>query len=279
MLWQGIPLGLRFENQGTVDRPQVSLSVWSQNALGREFLRGLADEIDYRCNLQLDLDEFNQRFADDPHLGPVIRKWRGMRPAHGGSLYEYLIIAIVLQNATVRRSANMLRALFERYGTLLAYDGQELFCFWEPEVVDRATEEELRSLKVGYRARSTKRVTTAFVGGEIDEFELRKGSREEQRQALLDLYGIGPASVGYIMGDVFHHLDEMEHIAPWEQKIYSKLFFDVDPEDPVPVDELLKLFDERFGGYRMLAVHYFWEDLFWRRKHEPVEWLEKLIRL
>jgi hypothetical protein len=29
----------------------------------------------------------------------------------------------------------------------------------------------------------------------------------------------------------------------------------------------------------MLAVHYFWEDLFWRRKHEPVDWLEKLIRL
>ena len=44
------------------------------------------------------------------------------------------------------------------------------------------------------------------------------------------------------------------------------------------VDELLKTF-ARFGEYEMLAVHYIWEDLFWRRKHEPVEWLEKLIRL
>jgi hypothetical protein len=46
----------------------------------------------------------------------------------------------------------------------------------------------------------------------------------------------------------------------------------------VEVDELLKTF-ERFGEYQMLAVHYIWEDLFWRRKHEHVEWLEKLIRL
>jgi hypothetical protein len=29
----------------------------------------------------------------------------------------------------------------------------------------------------------------------------------------------------------------------------------------------------------MLAAHYLFEDLFWRRKNEPVEWLEKLIRL
>jgi hypothetical protein len=28
-----------------------------------------------------------------------------------------------------------------------------------------------------------------------------------------------------------------------------------------------------------LAVHILFEDLFWRRKHEPVAWLEELIRL
>jgi len=134
-------------------------------------------------------------------------------------------------------------------------------------------------LKVGYRAKSIKRVTGAFARRHIDEFELRQRSREEQRQALLDLYGIGPASVGYILFDVFHHLDELNHISPWEQKIYTQLFFDKDPDDPVPIDELHAYFEAYYGGYRMLAVHYFWEDLFWKRKNAPVAWLEKLIRL
>jgi 3-methyladenine DNA glycosylase/8-oxoguanine DNA glycosylase len=279
MLWRSMPLGLKFENRGTVDQPTISLSIWSRDELDQDFLDGLTDEINHRCNLQLDLTEFNRRFEDDPQLGPVINEWRGMRPANYRSLYEYLIIAIVLQNATVRRSVNMMQALFENYGTLLSYDGKELYCFWQPEVIDRATEQELRQLKVGYRAKSIKRVTEVFVRREIDEFELRDKSREEQRETLLGLYGIGPASVGYILGDVFHHLDEFDHISPWEQKIYSKLFFDTDPDEPVPVDTLLELFNERFGGYRMLAIHYFWEDLFWRRKHEEIEWLEKLIRL
>lgn len=92
------------------------------------------------------------------------------------------------------------------------------------------------------------------------------------------MYGIGPASVGYILFDVFHHWDELKHISPWEQKIYSRLFLGADPEAPAPVEELLRRLNAEYGEYQMLAVHCVWEDLFWRRKHEPVDWLEKLIR-
>jgi 3-methyladenine DNA glycosylase/8-oxoguanine DNA glycosylase len=279
MLWRGEPLGCKFEDRGTVDEPLVALTVWSQERLARPFIDSLLNEIDYRYNFQLDLAEFCRLFQDDPQLGPVIARWRGMKPLNHNSLYEYLIIAIVLQNAAIRRSVNMMQALFEGYGTLLDYDDDnKLYCFWKPGVIDRATEEDLRALRVGYRAKSIKRVTEAFVRGEVNEFELRDRSKAEQREALLALYGIGPASVWYILFDVFHHLDTMDHISPWERKIYSKLFFDREPDDPVDVDDLLKTF-RRFGKYQMLAVHYVWEDLFWRRKHEPVEWLEKLIRL
>jgi 3-methyladenine DNA glycosylase/8-oxoguanine DNA glycosylase len=141
------------------------------------------------------------------------------------------------------------------------------------------SEEELRALKVGYRARSIQRVSEAVARGALDERELRRRSIDEQRAALLALYGVGPASVGYILADVFHQLDEMNHISPWEQKIYSKLFLDRDPGDPAPVEELTTLFHDRFGGWRMLAVHYIWEDLFWQRRNSDIPWLEKLIRL
>lgn len=279
MLWQGRALGLKLEKRGSVDQPRLLLRVFADEALEAGFLESLAEEIGYRCNLQMDLVGFYDRFADDPRLGPVILRWYGMRLAHFGSLYEYLVIAIVLQNATVRRSVSMLQALLERYGRLLAYDGRELYCFWVPGRLVQASEAELRLLKVGYRAKSIQRVTQAFTTGAIDEFELRHLSCEQQRQALLKLYGIGPASVGYNLFDVFHQLDELNHISPWEQKIYSKLFFDRDPEDPASAADLLDYFEAQYGGYRMLAVHYFWEDLFWRRVYEPLDWLEKLIRL
>ncbi len=279
MLWHCERLGLKFENGGTVAKPSVHLSIWSKQQPNPAFVGGLLAEIVYRYNLQLDLKKFNRRFHDDPQLGPIIRKWRGMRPLSYSSLYEYLMIAIVLQNCTVRRSVNMMQTLFEKYGAALAYDGKTFYCFWSPEEIAGATEEELRALKVGYRAKSIKRVTDAFLGNGIDEAKLRDQPEADQRKVLLGLYGIGPQSVSYILFDIFHHWDEMDHISPWEQKIYSKLFFNRDPEKPISAKRLLRLFKQRFAGYEMLAVNYIWEDLFWKRKHEKVEWLEPLIRL
>ncbi len=278
MLWQRERLGLKFENHGTVSKPRVRLSIWSQEKPDPSFLDGLVAEIIYRYNLHLDLKEFNRRFHNDPQLRPIIRKWRGMRPLSYSSLYEYLIIAIVLQNCTVRRSVNMMQALLEKYGTALAYEGKTFYCFWPPEGIAGATEEELRALKVGYRAKSIRRVTGAFVSKQVDEFNLRNKSKVEQREALLNLYGIGPASAEYVLSDVFHRY-EMSHVSPWEQKIYSKLFFGRNPDKPISADRLLHLFKKRFGGYEQLAVHYIWEDLFWKRKHKKGEWLEALIRL
>jgi 3-methyladenine DNA glycosylase/8-oxoguanine DNA glycosylase len=279
MRWRGLLVGLRLEDAGTVEHPRVRLAVWSARELDDTFLQALAGEVSYRLNLQLDLSAFYRHFEAHPHLGPVMARWRGMRPAHFGSLYEYLIVAIVLQNATVRRSVNMMQALLESYGTLLSYDGQELYGFWPAEAIHRAAEEELRALKVGYRAKSIQRVSAAFVEGGLDESALRQQARDEQRQALLGLYGIGPASVGYILVDVFHHLDELSHISPWEQKIYSRLFLGRDVDDPAPVDELLAFFEQHFAGCRALAVHYLWEDTFWRWKHGGAQWLDPLIRL
>lgn len=276
--WKGKQLGLKFRNLGMVDNPEIKVSIYSQTKLSEYFINSLVEEIRYRYNLDSDLTDFYQKFKNNKILAPVIKRLRGMRPGHQSSLYEYLIIGIVLQNVTVKRSIYMLQVLYENYGKLLEYDGKKLWCFWKPGGLKKVAEEELRSLKVGYRAKSIKKIDDHFAQGKIDELELRKKDKETQRMELLKLYGVGPATVWYLLFDVFHHYDFFDHISPWEQKIYSKLFFNRDPEKPVLVKRLLKHF-ERYGEYRQLAVHYVWDDLWWEHKRKSIPWLEKLIRV
>jgi 3-methyladenine DNA glycosylase/8-oxoguanine DNA glycosylase len=277
-IWEGQKYGIKFQNQGETESPKLIIDVYSKRDISQEVLESLTKEIIYRYNLDLDLAGFYQALGKEETLGPIIERWRGMRPGHPSSLYEYLMIGIVLQNATVRRSIQMFTALLEKFGTQLDYDGKQLWCFWEPGGLQKVIEEELRALKVGYRAKSIKKIDDCFAQGIVDELELRKLDRETQMKALLELYGVGPATVWYLLFDVFHHWDFFNHVSPWEQKIYSKLFFDQDPEHPVEVEEILKYF-ERFGEYKQLAVHYIWEDLWWKRKNENIPWLEKLIRV
>jgi 3-methyladenine DNA glycosylase/8-oxoguanine DNA glycosylase len=267
--------GLKVRNAGTVDVPRVRLMIFADRSLGTDECDAIRDQVAHNFDLYVDLAPFNAILERDELMRPVLSRWRGMRIT-GGPLYESLIIYIVLQNATVRRSVQMLDNLFRAYGTLLDFDGQVLYSFWPPEVLDAAPEEDLRALKVGYRAKSLKRISNQFARGNVDTRALPRLSNAELKRELLKFYGVGPATAWYLMFEVFHRYDAFEHISPWEQRIYSRLLFD---EELVPSERILAEVAQRWGCWRMLAAHYLFEDLFWRREHEPVPWLEELIRL
>lgn len=276
MVWGGKKLGLRFENEGTIDKPKIKLTAYSQKELSKEFIKNLVSEIRWRFNFDQDISEFCNRFENDEFLGPIISEWRGMKPIAANSLYETLTVYLVLQNATVRRSAQMLENLFDKFGKKVRFDNKVLSTFWEPKEMARSTEEELRRLKVGYRAKFFMKITEQFGNKVIDEFALRRASKEHIKKEIQRLYGIGSASTEYLLFEDFYFLDALEKIPPWEQKIMSRLLFNT---ELVPTEKILNFFKNRYKGYEKLAFHYVWEDLFWKRKHDRIEWLEKEIRL
>lgn len=170
----------------------------------------------------------------------------------------------------------MMHALLDKYGTKVKFDDEELCVFWEPGQLYEATEKELRALKVGYRVRSLKKVSEDFVNGIIDAQRLRHMSKEEAAKELDKLHGAGPVLVSILLFEALHHYDTIKKIGSWEQKIYSRLLFD---KELVPAETILKENDNRYGRWKTLAMHYIFEDLFWKRETQNIEWLEKLIRM
>jgi len=276
MRFGGKVLGLKTESKGTIDNPRIRLTFFSEEPPTKKETEAVVKEIQWRFDLDGDPSEFSEGFEHDDLLGPLIKKWRGMRVSCGNSLYELLVISILLQNATVRRTVQMMEALLDKYGTKVRFDGKELYAFWKPEQLHTASEQELRELKVGYRARYLKKTSEDFVKGVVDESKLRQMTKEKAEKELDKLYGVGPASASILLFEALHHYDTIEKIGPWEQKIYSRLLFD---KELVPAETLLREIDKRYGEWKTLAMHYIFEDLFWKRRTQKIEWLEKLIRL
>lgn len=276
MRFQGKLLGIKFQNQGITKKPKIKLILYSQNPLSEKSKKSLVEEIKYRFELDLDLSEFNNKFKNDKILGPVLKRWLGRRSKCGYSLYESLMIYIVLQNATVHRTIQMMNALLEKYGDKVKFDNREFWVMWPPEKLARASEEELRSLKVGYRAKSLKRISESFAQGEFDEEKLRKKSPEELQKEITKLYGIGLNSARYMLFEVFHNHEIFDVLPPWEQKIYSRLLYD---KTLIPASKILADIDKRWGKWKRLAADYVWHDLFWRHQKKPIPWLGKEIRL
>ncbi len=274
MRWHGKRLGLRLRNMGTPQEPNVRLTVFSGTRLSKSFLPSLVSEISYRFNFDQDISAFTAAYADDEFLGPPLSRWPGMKPVAANSLYETLMVYVVIQNTVIRRSIAMLEALFDRLGRDVHFDGRTLSTFWTPEEMD-ATEPDLRRLKLGYRAKTIARMTEAFRDGRLEESWLRGAPRADVEASLAELYGVGPASLSYLLYEDFYFLDDLRMIPPWERKIMSRLLYD---KALVPESRILRFFRTRYPGYEKLAFHYLWEDLFWRHERKPIDWLAAEIR-
>lgn len=272
----GRAFGVKLENFGTIAKPKIRVTFFFNGSLSEAGKHELVSELNYRFELDRDLSEFDQTFAKDPLLGPFLKRWKGMRNSCAHNLYGLLVIGITLQNATVKRSVQMLDALLTHYGRMLFFDGKEICAFWEPEEMLHVPEKELKALNIGYRAKTIKKLSETFVQEKIDEKELRTLSKDEAKEKLLKLYGVGPETARILLFEALHHYDTFEHVAPWQQKIYSRLIYG---KKLVPAEKIKADILKRYGKYSMLAAHYLWEDVFWRRKHEKITWLEKEIRL
>jgi len=276
MVWKGKYLGLKLENNGMVNKPKIKLIVYSKEVLSKNYRDSLIPEIEWRFNLNSDISEFNKKFKKDKILGSLFKRWRGMKPVAANSFYETLVIYIVLQNAVVRRSVQMLENLFNNFGKKVKFDNKTLSTFWEPKAIDKVSEQVLRDLKLGYRAKFLKKISSQFSEGKINEFKMRGMDKKELKKEALKLYGIGPASIEYLLFEDFYHYDALETIPPWEQKIMSKLLFN---KKLVSVGKILNFFRKKYPNWEKLAFHYIWEDIFWKRKTRHIPWLEKEIRL
>lgn len=270
-------LGLKMENKGLTDRPEIKVTIFSEVKLSGKRMRKVVDELNWRYGLDEDIADFFQRFKNDRFLKPAFQRWNGMRANCADSLYELLVISIVLQNATVRRTVQMMNNLFNTYGTKLRFDNKELFAYWSPEDLNGVKEEDLRVLKVGYRAKMIKRVSEAFENGEIDELKLRSMSTQDAEKELMKLYGVGPATAEILLGGYLRRYDIFALKGRiWEQKILSRIMFGKKLVSP---DKIVNEFNERYGKWRGLAFHYIFTDLFWKHREKKIHWLEKEIRL
>lgn len=269
--------GIKLENKGTVARPKVKITVFSQSRLSKNKIEKIIDELNFRFEFNRDISEFYQRFKNDKVLSLLLKRWYGMHGSCSQSLYGLLMIGIFLQNTIIKRSVKMTRDMLEKYGVKIRFDSKKIYEFWQPKKIAAVSEKELRKLKVGYRAKLFIKLSKTFVKEKINEFELRKLTKEEAKEKLLKLYGVGPETARIILAEALHQYDIFNHVAPWQQKIYSRLLFN---KKLVSTGKIINYVNSQWDQWANLASHYIWEDIFWRRKQgERIKWLDKEIRL
>ena len=273
MNWKNDIYGIKLES---IEEEKILISIFYQKELTNDIFIEIINEIKYRFDMNSSLKEFIKLAEASDILNKIEKKWHGMRPRCAYSLYELLCITLVLQNAQVSRSISMLKTMLKTYGQEIIFDNKQLSVFWLPKELVKISDSELRSLKIGYRAKTFLRQANFFQDNKNFEIEIRKLNKTDTTKKLLEIYGIGNASVWYLLFENLHYYDAFDYISPWENKILSKILYD---NLDVEADIILSYAKKHWSGYRMLAIHYIFENIFWMRREKDIDWLNKLIRM
>ena len=145
-----------------------------------------------------DLSSFYSLASDDPFLGPLAKRFRGLKPPRLPTLFECLVNAIACQQLTLTVGIRLLNRLAQTYGTPAGGGGQRAFP--QPAQIAGVPAESLGALGFSRaKALSIVALAGAVETGAFDTEAIASLDDEEAIAALMRLRGIGRWSAEYAL--------------------------------------------------------------------------------
>jgi DNA-3-methyladenine glycosylase II len=204
---------------GTLDAPSLTVRVLTEEPLplqrrgAGEGVRSdalplVADAVTHWWRLDQDPSELAAIGARDPILGKLLARLHGARSPLMPSPFECLVWAILGQQITVAFAYKMKRALVERYGESLEYEGRTYWLFPEAARLAEADPDDLRELQFSRQKSEYVRSLAALVAEDrIDWPALRTMPSELAIKELTALRGVGRWTAEYVLMRGLGHAD------------------------------------------------------------------------
>lgn len=210
-------------------------------------------------DLDRELDGFYADCGQDPLLGSVIERYKGLRLIGVPSLFEALCWTVAGQQITLAFAYTLKKRLVETFGTRVQEAGREWMLFPEAERIAALEPEDLQALKfTRSKSEALIRIARLTATEELSKEQLlRLNDFGAAEAALTSIRGIGPWTANYVMmrclrnPDAFPLTDVGLHNAI-RRKLHRK-------EKPVlrEVEEL----GARWTPWRAYATFYLWSSL------------------
>ena len=250
-------VGLKLESKGTLMKPKVKCSVFSEKAGDDLEEQETAGMLRRALGTDEDIAGFYEFANKDEILRGVIQDLCGMRTPAWPELFPALILAVTLQMAPMKRSNQMMDLLMDQFGEDACFS-EKVVRYWpSSERISASSADELKAkAKLGYRAQNLFSIASTLKTGFPTMDELYSMVPGEAKKKLMTLRGIGEYSAEIVMPEMGFPLDV------WSAKIFHILFFGKETESPrETIPELKKMAEKRWGKWRGHVFVYVLNDL------------------
>ena len=184
---------------GASDAPHLRVTL-SGTCLAPEMEEAARAILTRTLGLSVDLAAF-YRFAEtDAKLGPLVRRFRGVKPPRFPSVFEALGNGIACQQITLTQGIHLLNRLAQAYGPAATNGDPTMHAFPRPRDLARLAPQELRPLGFsGQKGRALVELAGALAQGRLDLEALADLDDDVALERLLALRGVGRWTAEYVL--------------------------------------------------------------------------------
>lgn len=207
--------------------------------------------IDY-FDLKADYKSMQETFNEDPIMQEAIEYGEGIRILKQDP-FETTISFIISANNRIPQIKKSIGLIARTYGDSIGfYEGKEYFSFPSPQALAQVDVSELREIcRVGFRDQRIFDVSKMVACGDLDLNILKERDREDIKNVLITLPGIGPKIADCITLFAYNKKDSFP-VDVWIKRVMEFLYF----KEDVNKNKLAMLSREKFGPFAGLAQQY-----------------------
>ncbi|WP_280216668.1 hypothetical protein [Nocardia neocaledoniensis] len=217
----------------------------------------LSARLTHSYGLAEDISAFVDHAATVPQMQGPLTALAGMRQSCPENLFEIAIISLLLQNATIARTTQMMTNLLDHYGRVVTFDTVTLKTFFTPAEIAGIDEQVFKQVdRLGYRAKYIGAFGAFFTDHDPDDVD--HASKAELMEEFQTIKGVGPYTAAIIAGSAVRDPSALG-LDVWNRRLLAQRFLDLDDADIPTVQARMT---ELFPGYEGLAGLYVIEDIY-----------------
>ncbi|HHX59391.1 MAG TPA: DNA-3-methyladenine glycosylase 2 family protein [Epulopiscium sp.] len=194
----------------------------------------------------------SQISKDDPHMQEAIAYGQGIRVLNQDT-WEMLISFIVSQNKAIPHIQQCIQNLCEAFGEKVTdKDGEIYYAFPTAEELSKATEEELRECKVGFRAPYIMDACQKVKDNTVVLEALPAMSTQQAKETLMKIKGVGEKVAHCVLLFGLNKTDTFPTDV-WIKRIMQEIYFD---NNETKNQDIIELADQKYGDYAGYAQQY-----------------------
>ena len=195
----GGPVEVAVTQSGPPEAARLRVAVAGQP--NRAALRAaVTSALERLLGLSTDLTEFYRFAAHDQRLGPLARRFRGMKPPRFATVFECAVNAMACQQVTLTLGVRLLNRLAATYGTALGEGGEAVHAFPGPADLAGLSPAGLRRLGFSrQKGLAMIELARAVAEGRLDLEGLAALPDDEAVKCLSELRGVGRWTAEYVL--------------------------------------------------------------------------------